>query len=365
MFCLWCFSLLQTVFSGVYFGINLYEYALFFASVFGFLVAGKIVNFFSQNYLKRLAAKTKSEFDDLLIDASQKPVLFLSLLAGVFIGLHFLTIPPEWRQTATNIIGLLFIVDLAWFLVNIVDGAVVHFIVPFTRKTKSRMDDQLVPLFSKGLKAIIIIMAFVVILDNFGYDITAIIAGLGIGGLALAFAAQQTIADAFGGLSIFASKPFFVGDKVSVEGVTGTVEQIGIRHTRIRDFEGRLNIISNSKISAAVVKNLTTEPGRKVRINLGVTYGTSVEKLRQGMEIIKKILAGQKNVDPDSVLVGFNEFKDFSLNIYVEFFIKETEYRKILEAQNNVGLAVKEQFEKNKIEFAFPTSTVYMYQKKE
>lgn len=356
--------MLQSVFSGIYFGINLYEYALFFGTIILALAIGKIFNFFLQNYVKRLTARTKSEFDDLLIDASQKPVLFLSLLAGVAVGLHFLTIPSEWRATATNILGLLFIVDLAWFLVNIVDGIIIHFIAPFTRRTKSRMDDQLIPLFSKGLKAIIIIMAFVVILDNFGYDITALIAGLGIGGLALAFAAQQTIADGFGGLSIFASKPFFVGDKVSIDGVTGTVEQIGIRHTRIRDFEGRLNILSNSRVSAAIIKNLTSEPGRKIRMNLGLAYGTKVEKLKLGMEIVRKILAEQKNIDPDSVLVGFNEFKDFSLNIYIEFFIRETEYRKILETQSIVSLGVKEQFEKNAIEFAFPTRTIYMYQKK-
>lgn len=350
----------QDVFSGIYFGSTLYQYGLFFASIIAALAIGKLFNFFSKHYLKKITAKTKTEFDDLIIEASEKPVLFLAFLLGLWAGGHFLNLSAEIDQTFSNVIGLLFIVDLAWFLVKIVDGFVEHFIIPMTRKTKSRVDDQLVPLLSGGLKSAVIVTAFVVILDNFGYDITAIIAGLGIGGLAVAFAAQQTIADAFGGLSIFVSKPFFAGDKISVEGVTGKVEKIGIRHTRIRDFEGRLNIISNSKISAAVVKNLTTEPGRKIRMNLGLVYGTSAEKLKKAVELVEEILLSQKNIDKASVISGFNEFRDFSLNIYAEFYIHETEFKNIIATQNSVNFLIKETFEKNEIEFAYPTQTVFL-----
>jgi MscS family membrane protein len=225
--------------SGVYFGSTVEQYLLFFGTILGFIIAGKIVNFLLENYAKRITAKTQTEFDDLLVEASQPPILFLSFVIGLYSGSFFLSLTEAMRLTFTNIVGLLFIVDVAWFLVKIVDGVITHFVVPLTKKTKSRMDDQLVPIISKGTKVVIIALALVIILDNFGYDITAIIAGLGIGGLAVAFAAQQTIADAFGGMNILLSKPFFVGDVIEVEGLVGTVEYIGVRHTHIRDFDGR------------------------------------------------------------------------------------------------------------------------------
>jgi len=348
-------------FSGVYFGSNLIQYGLFFGTLIVFIILGRIINFFLENYVKKFTAKTETELDDLLLEAAQKPIMFISVILGAFLGSNFfLTLPPEMNATFSNILGLLIIVDVAWFLINIVDGIIQHIIVPFTKKTKTKMDDQLIPIVSKVLKAAIVAMSFIIILDNFGYDITTLIAGLGIGGLAVAFAAQQTIADAFGGINIFLSKPFFVGDTIEVEGLKGTVEYIGIRHTHLRDFDGRINIISNSKISTAIVKNRTSEPGRKVRINLGVTYATPVKKLKQGMEIVKTILAKRKNIDQPSIVVGFTEFKDFSLNIFVMFYVKEKTYSKIVETKNSINLEIKAQFEKNKIEFAYPTQTIYL-----
>ncbi len=354
-------DLLLEFFSGPFLGSSLEQYTLFFATIIGFLLIAKITNFFLDNYVKKLAAKTKSEFDDLLIEAAQRPVFFLAIILGIFFGSTvFLNLPQEFRQTVSNITGLLLIINFAWFLVKIVDGIVAHFILPIAKRTKSRMDDQLTPIISKGLKASIALMALIVILDNFGYDITALVAGLGIGGLAVAFAAQQTIADAFGGLNIFLSKPFFVGDKIMVEGVEGKVEQIGARHTHIRDYDGRLNIISNSKISSAIVKNVTSEPGRKIRMNLGVTYGTSTEKLKKAMELVRQILEGKQKVDKKDLIVGFTEYKESSLNIFVMYYIRETEYADIIKAQNEINLEIKEAFEKNKIEFAYPTQTVYL-----
>ena len=145
-----------------------------------------------------------------------------------------------------------------------------------------------------------------------------------------------------------------------VEGVEGKVEQSGARHTHIRDYDGRLNIISNSKISSAIVKNVTSEPGRKIRMNLGVTYGTSTEKLKKAMELVRQILEGKQKVDKKDLIVGFTEYKESSLNIFVMYYIRETEYADIIKAQNEINLEIKEAFEKNKIEFAYPTQTVYL-----
>src|SRR3989344_4107835 len=147
-------NLLTDFFSGPFLGSTLQQFGLFFATILIFAIIAKMINFFLENYLKKLASKTKSEFDDLLIEAAQRPVFFLAILLGIFFGSTiFLNLPQEFHQTLSNITGLLLIINFAWFLVKIVDGIVTHFILPIAKRTKSRMDDQLTPIISKGLKA--------------------------------------------------------------------------------------------------------------------------------------------------------------------------------------------------------------------
>ncbi len=349
---------LEGFFSGVYFGSSIEQYVLFFITLIAFVIAGKIVYFFIKKIGGKIASRTKSEFDDMLLEVAEGPFLILSVVIGMMIGSAFLTIADDGiRNFLFDIIGSLLILDIAWFMIKIVDGIITHFVVPVISKTKSKLDDQIVPIVSKISKAGIIIIAVVVIFSNFGYDVTAMIAGLGIGGLAIAFAAQETISDIFGGISIFTSKPFLVGDIINVHGVTGTVEQVGLRFTRIRDFDGRLITIPNSKVASDVIKNISSEPTRRVSTNLGVVYGTTPQKIEQAIKIITDIV--NKHPDcRDEPRIVFNEFKDFSLNLWVTYHI--TNDKRKFYVMHEINSEISKQFDKAKIDFAFPTQTIHV-----
>ena len=347
-------------FSLQFYGSSLFQYAKCLAVIILSWILGQAVSFLILKIGGKIAAKTKNEFDDVLMVAAAKPIGFLFVIAGIFIGTQLLT--PENPAVLTgifNITGMLVIFNIAWFLIRIVDGIIQHFVKPLAEKTESKFDDQIIPVLSKVSKFAIALIAFILVLDNFGFDVITLLAGLGIVGVAIAFAAQETISDVFGGLSIFASRPFVVGDMVEIEGVQGTVEQVGLRYTRIRDLDGRLNIYPNRKIATGILKNWTSEPSRRIRMNLGLTYNTPTEKLEKGMQLIRKIISDNTMATED-IRISFNEFKDSSLNILVIYFIKSQDLVEILKVQNEIISAIKKAFEKEGIEFAFPTQTVYL-----
>ena len=212
-------------------------------------------------------------------------------------------------------------------------------------------------------KAAILLIALIIILSNFGYDVTALIAGLGIGGLAVAFAAQATIADAFGGLSIFTSKPFVVGDIVKTPDAFGTVEEVGLRYTRIRTLDKRLLVIPNSKVANGIIENVSTEPASRIQLHLGLTYATPAKKIRLAKETILKIIKSNPGCAKDPLLaaqVTFSEFKDYNLDIWVIYFVDKDNW---IDVQGQINEAIKEEFEKAKIEFAFPTQTIHLAKK--
>jgi len=219
------------------------------------------------------------------------------------------------------------------------------------------LDDQLIPILKKLSKLSIIAIALIIILSNFGIDVLPLVAGLGIGGLAIAFAAQKTVEDMFGGLSIFASKPFHVGDAVKVVGVEGIVESVGLRYTRVRDWSGRLNTIPNSKVTQDVMNNISSEAARRVSVTLGVTYRTSYAKMQKAMQILKDIVNKHKDTQKDPRAV-FKDYGDSSLNIWFVYYIQNQERK--FDVMSEINMEIKKQFEKAGLDFAFPSQSIYV-----
>jgi len=346
-----------------YFGNSLWQYLVFLAIVGVSVIAAKIADYLLRNWGRKFADKSANKFDDLVLDVVEAPLVAAIVIAGIFFGYHFLTFPDAIDGVFVIVIQVLYIFVGAWLAIRFVDSLIVQYIEPLSSKTESKLDDQLIPILRKIAKASIIIISFIIILSNFGYDVTALIAGLGIGGLAVAFAAQATIADAFGGLSIFTSKPFLVGDIVKTPDALGKVEEVGFRYTRIRTFDKRLLIIPNSKIASSVIENISSEPARRIQLHLGVTYDTPSKKLKQAKQIILDVLASNKGCMKDAPLaptVTFSEFKDFSLNIWVIYFADKDNW---IPVQGEVNESIKEKFEKAKIDFAFPTQTIHLAKK--
>jgi len=341
----------------LYFGNTMTQYVFFFVTVILFVIIAKIIYYVLKNQVSKITAKTKNNIDDMIIKLIQKPLIGALFVAGLLTGLQFLTLSQETSATISNIIGILITLIIMWVIIKVIDVLIKEGLGKLSEKTDSKLDDQLVPLLSKLAKFTVIALFLVIILDNFGYDVTALIAGLGVGGLALAFAAQATIADAFGGFSIITAKPFVVGDAVSVDGTVGKVEEVGVRFTRIRNWDGRLVTIPNSKLASSVIENITSEPTRKVTLNLGLTYDTNTKQMQKAMDICRDIIESHKGCEKKPSIT-FSEFKDFSLNILVMYYIKEkSSWRDII---GEINMEILKEFEKAKLNFAFPTRTVHV-----
>ncbi|MEC8602717.1 MAG: mechanosensitive ion channel family protein, partial [Bacteroidota bacterium] len=220
---------------------------------------------------------------------------------------------------------------------------------------ESGFDDQLIPVIRKALKALIWSLGLIIGLDNIGFDITAMIAGLGIGGLALALAAQDSVKNIFAGVMIFLDKPFKLKDRIQISEFDGTVEEVGIRSTRIRTLEGRIVTIPNCTFTDNSVINVSSQPALKVKINLGLTYDTNENDMQKAIDILEDIVKNQEAIT-DDYSAGFNGFGDFSLNILFMYYVKPESHW--LDTQTLVNKEILKRFNEEKLDFAFPTQTI-------
>lgn len=394
-----------------YYGNTLLDYAICLGIILGAVIAAKILYWLSKNILKKFTKKTKTNLDDIIVDKVEEPLMFGLVLTAAWYAIGRLTftlsrltveryteiyssnyggppsaehleqvtkfdttieavggIPqayieyPYWDNFVHHIFGFLVVINVTWLIVRLMDAIIEEYVVPLAEKTKSDLDDQLLPLFRKGIKVIIWSLGIIMALNNAGYDVGAIVAGLGIGGLAFALAAQDTVKNFFGGIMIFADKPFKIGDRIQIAGIDGFVQEIGIRSTRIKTLAGRIVTVPNSKFSDDAVENVDLEPSRKVVLNLGLTYDMKAEQMQRAMDVLKEIGAAHSNMLEEEVLVSFTSFGDFSLGITFIYFIKKE--ADIFDAQSAVNLDILRRFETEGLDMAFPTQTVYHQQMK-
>ncbi len=341
----------------LYLGNTLLQWLTAAGIIVGSVIVAKILYWLFGGVARKLTSRTRTRLDDLLIDMLEEPVVFAVIIIGIWFGLGRLDMPENISKWISMGYQLLIVFNVAWFVVRFLDALIEEYIVPLVEKTEGELDDQLLPIIRKAMKITIWAMALVIALNNAGYDVGALLAGLGIGGLAFALAAQDTVANLFGGFTIFADKPFTINERVVLDGYDGIVEEIGIRSTRIRTLAGRLVTIPNSRIANNVVENISSEPGRKVVMTLGLTYDTDESGMQKAMDLLKGITAGENGVDDERTLIAFSGFGDFSLNILLIYWIRKD--ADILDVQTRINMKILETFNGNKLEFAFPTQTIY------
>ena len=213
-------------------------------------------------------------------------------------------------------------------------------------------------ILNKIIKGVLWAVAVIIILSNFGYNVSALAAGLGIGGLAIAFAMQNILSDVFASFSIYFDKPFRIGDFIIVGDDLGTVKHIGIKTTRIQTLQGQELIISNKELTETRVNNYKKMERRRISFTFGVEYGTKLKQLKKISSIVKEILDKIKIADLDRV--HFKQFGDFSLNFEVVYYVNKPDYLTYMDTQQEINFALKERFEKEGIVFAFPTQTIYL-----
>ena len=345
------------VFDNVYYGNTVLQWTTALGIIVATILIGRLVFWTSKNMVRKIASKTVTKLDDLLIESTERPLVFILSLFGIWWALNHLSLSKQIRMWISNGYDFLITIAFAWILTRFFDLLVKEYIEPKVKETETDLDDQLLPILRKGVKATIWVLAIVVGLDNAGYDVGALLAGLGIGGLAFAMAAKDTISNLFGGFTIFTDKPFTINDRIIVDGVDGWVREIGVRSTRIQKIDGRTVIIPNAKFSDSVIENISAEPSRMIKLNLGLTYSMDAEQVETALRLLREIAQEHGEKIEENIKLSFNAFGDFSLNIYFAYYIKKGS--NILETQTSMNLEIYRRFNSAGLDFAFPTQTVY------
>jgi MscS family membrane protein len=295
-----------------------------------------------------------------IIGLVRNPLRLLQLTVAVGIGLHYFELPDAIDSVASRLLLALLTATVAFVLVKLVD-VFIAFLRPRVAESESRLDDQLLPLLSGALKAFILVMVTVLILQNSGYNISGLLAGLGLGGLAVALALQPTLANVFAAVTIFLDRPFQIGDGVRVAGVAGSVEGIGLRSTRLRTSEGTLVTIPNSAVVSGHIDNLQVRPTRRTNFTIGVTYDTSSDKLVRAIEILRNIM--EQHPGTESSRAHFKSYGESALILDVAHWCRYLDYSEYLACIEEINFEIKRRFEDEGIEIAYPTQTVHLLKK--
>jgi MscS family membrane protein len=347
---------LDPVLSETYFGSTVPQYLLFFAVLGVGAVVGRSLGFLYKRRLQKKAEATETEIDDIIVHALGGPVVLLAVVLAAALGREILTPTGPARTVLDASVEIPVIVALAWITVRLTDGIIESYVMEYAEHTESKLDDELVPIVSRVTNIAIVATAGIVILDTVGYDVTAIIASLGIGGVAFAFAARKTTADIFGGVHILSTKPFRVDDMVEIDGTRGTVEEIGLRTTRVRDKDGRIVTFPNSTIAEQEVMNVTSEPTRLVKTYLGLTYDTTPAEMDAAIDLAVKTANSVDGVVAERTGAWFWEYGDSALRIRLDYHIRPLDRWKGV--KDDVNREIQRAFHDAGFEMAFPTRTV-------
>ena len=227
-------------------------------------------------------------------------------------------------------------------------------------KTKSKVDDQLVPLARKSIKVIVIVFGCLYVLKTLDVDITPLIAGVSIGGLAFALAAQETIKNLFGSITIFTDQPFVVGDWIVIEGIEGNVEEVGMRSTRIRTFYNSVISIPNGRLADMTIDNMGARNYRRFRAEIGITYDTSPELIDVFVEGLKEIVVNHPKTRKDVYAIYLNSFGSSSINILFNIFFIAEDISEELQSRQEILLDIISLAHELEVRFAFPTNTIHI-----
>ena len=370
-------QLLQTEFLGN----SIQDYCWFLGAIVVGLLFKKLISRYFSKLLYKLIGKKDSEigvekFNELL----SKPIGLFIMLSIIYLGASHIQYPPSWnlgnveefglKMMVSKVYALIYVISIFWILLKVIDYVG---LILFARaeKTENKMDDQLIPFIIEIAKILTYIFALFIIMGNvFDVNITALATGLGIGGIALAMASKESLENLLGSFTIFFDRPFTVGDMVTVGSVTGRVEKVGFRSTRIRTLDRSLVTVPNKKMIDAELDNLGMRPIRRVKFSVGLTYHTSIEQIKKIVADMQTMIdnhprttnaEGKKSKDKEGK-VRFDEFGDSSLNIFVLYYVDSPKWADLIDVRQDVNYKIMEIVKKHNSDFAFPSTTVYLQQ---
>ncbi|PKM80811.1 MAG: mechanosensitive ion channel protein [Firmicutes bacterium HGW-Firmicutes-14] len=323
-----------------------------------FWVFRKVVTRYIFKLLSRFTDKTKTRLDDHIIDAFQKPLQIFFVFLGIYLSLLYLPLSPEHNLLLSRVFRSSLLILIATGFYNFF-GCYECITEDMHSIWGISVDKLLVPFFSKVLKVVIIAFAVTIIAQEWDYNVSSLIAGLGLGGLAFALAAKDSAANIFGGVVIITDKPFSIGDWISTPSVEGVVEDINFRSTKIRTFAQAVVTVPNATLANEPVTNYTRMGMRRITFNLGVTYDTSREKIKKCVTEIKNMLETHPEIHPETIFVRFDSFGASSLDIFLYFFTVTTVWGEFLRVKEDINFKIMEILEKEGVSVAFPSTSVY------
>jgi small-conductance mechanosensitive channel len=306
--------------------------------------------------LNKIASRTDTVWDDLAAELINRIKPFFLLTIACYFGSLSLSVPETIADIISKLVAIVILIQLA-----ILGTHIISFWVDRQKKQKKELDAAAVTTFTAvGFIIRIILWSIILLiaLDNLGVDVTALITGLGISGVAVALAVQNILGDLFASFSIVLDKPFVIGDFIIVDDYLGTVEHIGLKTTRVRSLSGEQLIFSNADLLRSRVRNYKRMYERRVVFSVGVVYQTPYEKLKQIPTLIQEIIEAQEHVRFDRA--HFKQYGAYSLDFEIVYWVKNPDYNVYMNIQQAINLAIFQRFEKEEIEFAYPTQSLYI-----
>ena len=338
-------------------GVPLYRIVLSLLILMLSLVLRKVFTFIVLRYIRKLTRKTETKVDDIIFRVFSRPASFIIVIVGTALSLRVLGIENAdvYRVLKTLILFVVF-----WAFYNLVIAFEEYF-YRFAEKFGKEFAREVGGFFIKVSKAFVIVVGSVAILQEWGINVSALLASLGLGGLAFALAAKDTASNLFGGLTVLADKSMKVGDWVKIGSVEGIVEDIGLRTTKIRSFEKSYITVPNQFISNQPLENFSRRNVRRIKMNIGITYDTPREKVVKILEEIRNMLREHPRIAKDQLLmVYFTNFGDSSLDIFIYCFTDTANWAEYLSIREDVNLKIMEIVERNGSSFAFPSRSIYV-----
>lgn len=305
--------------------------------------------------LKKWADKTETTVDDFIVVFVQKSVLPILYVFSIYSGLHYLWLSPKAERALYIIVALV----ITFFVIRLITTLLSHLLNVYVTKKGHEPSKKL------QLRGIMLVLNIIIwgiglifLFDNLGYDVTAVVAGLGIGGIAIALAVQKILGDMFSYFVIFFDRPFEIGDFIVIDNFKGTVEHVGLKTTRLRSLSGEELVFSNTDLTNSRLHNYKKLQRRRIAFKIGVTYKTSQDHLKQIPLMITQIINGIADTTLDRV--HFNAFGPSSLDFEIVYFVESSEYNYYMDIQQRINLEIHQAFMGAGIEFAFPTQTLIM-----
>ena len=332
------------------------HYAIAAALLVGFYLLRHVVTHWIFGFLKKLASKTKTTFDDKLFPALEAPVSTFIALLGVFAALKVLKLSPSSDGVLRVSMTVAFSLCFFWALLRALSAFLDH-LSEIARERQSGVA-AFMPWIKKTLVVIFVVLGVLMTAQSLGADVKAFLAGLGIGGLAFALAAQDTIANLFGSVVVAIDQPFKLGETVKIGAHQGVVEDIGLRSTKLRAVDKSLIVLPNKTVASEVVTNLARFTQRRVEQVIGLTYDTPADQLDAIVEDFRQVILAEAEVDPTSVMVFFRDYSASSLDIWLVYVARDADFQKHMRLRQRINLALMRAVQVRGLAFAFPTQTL-------